>query len=336
MKHWRQYWDLIKDAANDWMEDKAMRLGASLAYYTILSVAPLLVIVVGIAGLVFRHEDVQAGLKEQIAGLVGQAGGDIVDTVLKHSGGLGSSIPAIVIGVIVLLFGASSVFIELQDSLNTVWGVTPKPGRGLWTIIRERFLSFAMVLGTGFLLLVSLAISAALAGLAKVTGLIQIGVVGHVISFCVSFAVITLLFAMIFNILPDVEIRWGDVWVGALGTSLLFTAGKLLIGLYLGHASIGSTYGAAGSLVVFVVWVYYAALILFFGAEFTKDWANRFGSRIRPAPNAVPLTDEARAEQGIPRSEVVQALARQHQAGDRDGGGVKHPARPAGHDGQRG
>src|SRR5262245_37179216 len=155
MKHWRQYWDLVKEAANDWMEDKAMRLGAALAYYTILSVAPLLIIIVGIAGLVFWREDVQAGLKQQIADLVGQAGGEIVDTVLKNTGGLGSSIPAIVVGVILLLFGASGVFTELQDSLNTIWGVTPKPGRGIWAIIKERFLSFAMVLGTGFLLLVS-------------------------------------------------------------------------------------------------------------------------------------------------------------------------------------
>jgi membrane protein len=309
MKHWRQYWDLVKEAASDWMEDKAMRLGAALAYYTILSVAPLLVIVVGIAGLVFRREEVQAGLKQQLAGLVGQAGGDIVDTVLKNAGGLGSSIPAIVVGVVVLLLGASGVFTELQDSLNTVWGVTPKPGRGVWAVIRERFLSFAMVLGTGFLLLVSLVLSAALTGLTRVMGLAAIGAVGQVLSFCLSFAVITLLFALIYKVLPDVEIRWGDVWVGALGTALLFTVGKLLIGLYLGHASVGSAYGAAGSLVVFVVWAYYSSLILFFGAEFTKVYADRFGSRIRPAANAVPLTEEARAEQGIPRSDVVRAMA---------------------------
>jgi membrane protein len=202
-------------------------------------------------------------------------------------------------------------------------------------IIKERFLSFAMVLGTGFLLLVSLAVSAALAGLTQVTGLAKIGVIGHALSFCLSFAVIMLLFAMIYKVLPDVEIRWGDVWVGALGTALLFTVGKLLIGLYLGHASVGSAYGAAGSLVVFVVWVYYAALILFFGAEFTKVYADRFGSRIRPAANAVPITEEARAEQGIPRSEVVQAMARQHQARGGNGAGDGHPRQPAGQDGPR-
>jgi len=334
MNRRRQYWDLLKEVANDWMEDKAMRLGAALAYYTILSVAPLLIIVVGIAGLVLRREDVQTGLQQQLAELIGQAGGEVVDTVLKNNTSLGSSIPAIVIGVVVLLFGASGVFTELQDSLNTVWGVTPKPGRGLWAILRERFLSFTMVLGTGFLLLVSLVVSTALAGLTRVIGLTAIGVVGQILSFCLSFAVVTLLFTLIYKVLPDVEIRWSDVWVGAVATALLFTVGKLLIGLYLGHASVGSAYGAAGSLVVFVVWVYYSALILFFGAEFTKVYANRFGSRIRPAANAVPITEEARAEQGIPRSETVQAAAREHaRAGTGDG--VSRSGHPAGHDGRR-
>jgi len=334
MNRRRQYWDLLKEVANDWMEDKAMRLGAALAYYTILSVAPLLIIVVGIAGLVLRREDVQTGLQQQLAELIGQAGGEVVDTVLKNNTSLGSSIPAIVIGVVVLLFGASGVFTELQDSLNTVWGVTPKPGRGLWAILRELFLSFTMVLGTGFLLLVSLVVSTALAGLTRVIGLTAIGVVGQILSSCLSFAVVTLLFTLIYKVLPDVEIRWSDVWVGAVATALLFTVGKLLIGLYLGHASVGSAYGAAGSLVVFVVWVYYSALILFFGAEFTKVYANRFGSRIRPAANAVPITEEARAEQGIPRSETVQAAAREHaRAGNGDG--VNRSGHPAGHDGRR-
>src|SRR5262249_43541607 len=198
-------------------------------------------------------QKVQDAIVHQLGGLVSEEGGKAIQTMIQHASNPGSSVAAIVIGGIVLLFGASGVFAELQDALNTIWEVQAKPGRPVLTILRERFLSFAMVLGTCFLLLVSLVVSAALAALTNALGLGHGGVVGQVLTFLISFGVITLLFAMIFKVLPDVKIAWGDVWVGALATAFLFTLGKLLIGLYLGHASVGSAYGAAGSLVVFVV-----------------------------------------------------------------------------------
>ena len=298
---WKASWELVKEAGSGWVDDKVPRMSAALAYYTVLSVAPLLVIALAIAGLVFERQAVQGAVVEQLGGLVGPEGAKAIQSMIANASNPGSGITALVIGAVVLLFGASGVFAELQDALNTIWGVQPKPGRAVATILRERFLSFGMVLGTCFLLLVSLVVSAALAALTGLVGLGRGGVIGQVLTFCISFAVITLLFAMIFKVLPDVKIGWGDVWVGAAATAFLFTVGKLLIGLYLGHASVGSAYGAAGSLVVFVVWVYYSAQIVYFGAEFTKAYANHFGSRIRPADNAEPLTDAARARQGAPR-----------------------------------
>ena len=204
---------------------------------------------------------------------------------------------------------------QLQDALNTIWEVAPKPNRGLLGIIKDRFLSLSMVLGIGFLLLISLILSTTLTAVGTFFG----GLVSHsatvleITTFAVSFVVITLLFAMIYKLLPDARIAWSDVWVGAVLTALLFTLGKSLIGLYLGRSSIGSTYGAAGSLVVLLVWVYYSSQILFFGAEFTKTYANRFGSRIVPASDAVPVTEEARAQQGMPRTEAVAQQARRER-----------------------
>ncbi len=293
--------DALQDVGSSWSEDKVSRLSASLAYYTILSAAPLVVIVLSIAGLVFGREAVQGEIVGQVRGAVGEDGARAIQTMIAHASDPSAGIGGTVVGIVILLIGASGVFAELQDSLNTIWGVQPKPGRGLWTILRERFLSFAMVLGTGFLLLVTMVVSAALAALTRVAGLSAEGVVGQVLNTLISLVVISFLFAMIFKVLPDVKMSWRDVWVGAVATAVLFTAGKFLIGLYLGHAGIGSPYGAAGSLVVFVVWVYYSAQILFTGAELTKVYANRYGSHIRPADNAEPVTEEARAEQGLSR-----------------------------------
>ena len=304
-------WRLLKDTGNSWIEDKVPRLAAALAFYTILSAAPLLVIVVAIAGFVF-HQDAQARqmLVEQFSSLAGEQGGEAVQAMIEHASRPGSTTVAMIVGLITLLAGASGVFAELQDSLNTIWGVAPKPGRGVFGTVRDRFLSLAMVFGTGFLLLVTLVLSTALAALSHVVGLEGVGMVGEVLNFCVSFTVVTLLFAMMYKFLPDVKIAWRDVWVGAVVTALLFTVGKLLIGIYLGRASVGSAYGAAGSLVVFVVWVYYSAQVLFLGAELTKVYANRFGSRIRPAENAIPVTDEARAQQGLSRQPTVSSARR--------------------------
>jgi len=305
----KDWWGLLKDTGTGWVEDKATRLAASLAFYTILSAAPLLVIVLAIAGLAFGRDAVQGQIVEQLRGLVGQQGGEAIQTMIASSSGPGTGF-AMVVGVVMLLVGASGVFAELQDALNTIWEVKAKPGLGILAMIRDRFLSLTMVFGVGFLLLVTLVISTALSALTRFAGLAEIGVVGQAVNFVISFAVLTLLFAMLFKFLPDVKLGWKDVWIGALATALLFTVGKLLIGMYLGHASVGSSYGAAGSLVVFVVWVYYSGMILFFGAEFTKVYSSRFGSRVRPADNAVPVTDEARAQQGLPRTASVQGVRR--------------------------
>jgi membrane protein len=300
------WWGLLKDTARGWMADKVPRLAAALAFYMILSAAPLLVIVLAIAGLAFGQDPaVRQKLVDQLQGLVGPEGGEAIKAMVEHASRPGSSIPAMVIGAVVLLVGASGVFAELQDSLNTIWGVEPRPGRGILGTIRDRFLSLAMVFGTGFLLLLTLVLNTALAALTRFAGLAGVAVVGQVVNFVVTFVVVTLLFAMIYKFLTSVKIAWRDVWIGAAVTAFLFTVGTLLIGLYLAHAGVGSAYGAAGSVVVLVVWVYSSAQVLFLGAEFTKVYANRFGSRIRPAEGAVPVTDEARAQQGLPRQPAV-------------------------------
>src|SRR5581483_4191365 len=211
---------------------------------------------------------------------------------------------ATVVGIVTLLLGASGVFGQLQDALNTVWEVEPKPGRGIWGLIKDRFLSLTMVFGTGFLLLVSLVITAAVSAAGGTLRGLGPGLeaIAHVVVEIVSFAVVTLLFALIYKFLPDAKIAWRDVWVGAVATAVLFVIGKFAIGLYLGHASIGSAYGAAGSFVVVLVWTYYSAQILLFGAELTQVYANRSGSHVEPARDAVKITPEKRAEEGMPRS----------------------------------
>lgn len=276
------WWPLLKDTAQKWSADKAPRLGAALSYYTVFSLVPLLVLTIAIAGLAFGKEAAQEAMMEQIAGLVGPQSAAAIKQMMDIAQKPSSGAVASLIAIGTLLLGASGVFAQLQDALNTVWGVEPKAGRGIWGAIKDRFFSFVAVLGTGFLLLVSLVLSAALAAFGKLflSWLPGQEAVLHVADLAVSFGVITLLFAMMFKLLPDAKIAWRDVWVGAGLTSLLFTIGKFLIGLYLGKADIGSAYGAAGSLVILLVWVYYSSQILLFGAEFTSVYANRYGSRI--------------------------------------------------------
>jgi membrane protein len=291
---------LLRTTFAGWSEDKAPRLGAALAYYTVFSLAPLLVIAVGIAGVFFGEEAARGQIVDQIRGLVGDQGAQAVETMVENAGRQRTSgVVAAAIGVAMLLFGASGVFGELQDSLNTIWGVRPRPGRGLLGMIKDRFASFTMVIGIAFLLLVSLILSAALAALGTMLGGGAEETAMQVIDALVAFGIITVLFAAMYKYVPDVQIQWRDVWIGAAVTSLLFTVGKFAIGLYLGKGAVASTYGAAGSLVILLVWVYYAAQILFFGAEFTKVYAKSYGSGLRPESDAVPVTAEARAEQGL-------------------------------------
>jgi len=294
------YWPVVKDAATEWMTDKAPRLGAALAYYTIFSIAPLLVITIAIAGLVFGAEAAQGQVSRQVGHLVGEQGGKAVEAMVVAANKREAGTLAGVLGVVMLLVGAAGLFGQLQDALNTVWEVQPKSGRGVWGFVRDRFLSLTMVLGVAFLLLVSLVVSAALAAVGGLLGDWQTGLVGQAVTTLVDLVVITLLFALIFKYLPDAVIGWRDVWFGAVVTAVLFAVGKVLIGVYIGQAGVASAYGAAGSLAVLLIWLYYAAQIFLFGAELTKAYANRVGSRIKPKPYAEPVTAEARAQEGLP------------------------------------
>jgi membrane protein len=300
--------DLIKESFKGWKEDGALDLGAALAYYTIFSLAPLLLIVIAVAGLVWGREAVQGQLVGQMQGIVGAQGAQAIQTMVANAGKQGSGVLATILGVVTILFGATGVFVQLQSALDRVWNVQPKPGAGIWSFIRTRMISFGMILGIGFLLLVSLVVTAAVAAAGKwATGMLPGGeTLVNILTFAVSFALITLLFAMIYKVLPDVEIGWRDVWIGAAVTALLFTIGKFLIGLYLAHSTVASTYGAAGSLVVLLLWVYYSSQILFLGAEFTQAYATRYGSQIKPSEHAVPVvrkTEVASAREWPPAKE---------------------------------
>jgi membrane protein len=272
-------WSIIEETFSSWMDIRAPRLGAALAYYTLFSVAPLVVVVVGVAGMAFGREAAQGQILWQIRDMVGTEGAKVIQSLLAAAQKPSSGLFATGIGLLFLLFGASGVFIELRDSLNYLWGVKT-PGSGVRGLVISRFFSFAMVLAVGFLLLVSLVLSAALAVLGKYLGgyLPMSEGLLHAVNLAISFIVFTALFALLYKVVPDLPVDWGDVWIGAAVTSLLFSLGKFLIGFYLGKAAVGSAYGAAGSLVVFLAWVYYSAQIFFLGAEFTHIFANRRGS----------------------------------------------------------
>ncbi len=306
---WHKIRTLVTETFQEWQQDKASRLAAALSYYTIFSLPPLLVLVLAIAGQVYDRAAAQERLQAQTGQLIGDSGAEGIGMILENASDPQAGLVAGIISIVTLLLGASGAFGQLQDAMNTVWEVQPKPGRGILGTLRDRFFSFTMVLGVGFLLLVSLVLSTALAALGEfVGGLLPLEavLVARVINFVISFIVTVLLFALIFKVVPDVEIEWRDVILGAVVTAVLFAIGRWAIGLYLGQSATASAFGAAGSIIVILVWVYYAAQILFLGAEFTQVYANRYGSRIRPAENAVPVTDEARAQQGIPRPEQVQ------------------------------
>jgi membrane protein len=292
--------ELVKHTVKSFMDDDCMTLGAALAYYTVFSLAPLLLTVISIAGLALGRESVQHDIQVQIGSLIGSDAAKQVQTMLSHgtqnrSGGIIGT----VIGLIVLLAGATGTFGSLQDALNKVWHVKPDPkAGGIKAFLGKRLLSFGMILGVAFLLLVSLVLSAALGAFGTwAGGFLPAALSGgflRVLNFAVSFAVITALFAAIFKILPDAKIRWHDVWLGAAVTSLLFTIGKTVIGLYLAKSATASAYGAAGSFVLIVLWLNYASLILLFGAEFTKLWTSAQGERAEPESGAVHVVKEER------------------------------------------
>lgn len=326
---WADWWILFRDAGLEWVEDKVPRLGAALAFYSTLSLAPLLLIVLAIAGAIFGEEAARGQILGQMDGLIGTQGAEAIEGMIAGARSPGGSLFASIIGVVTLLFAASGVFGELQDAMNTIWEVQPKPGRGLWGIVRDRFFSFAMVIGVGFLLLISMILSAALSALGDYFVGLAPGAefAMQFVNAIVSFGAITGLFAATFKVLPDVEMAWRDVWIGAFLTAALFVIGKYLIGLYLGQGTLGSTYGAAGSIVALLLWIYYSTQILFFGAEITQVYANRFGSRIVPARNAVPVTEEARAQQGLTRLSEQQRNPTNSKSTAKSKTSTKRPAK---------
>jgi membrane protein len=288
-------WDLVKQACTQWYNGNTFLLGAALAYYTVFSIAPVLIIAIAVASLVFGRDVVRDQLTREAGQTVGPQVASALNDLLTYAQSRTEGTIATIVSIVVLVIGATSLFAQLQYSLNTIWNVQPKPDRGIWGVVRDRVLSFAIVLAIGFLLFVSLVFSTVLAALGSMlsrTGLPGGVFLWQIINSVISFGLITLLFAMIYKFLPDVRIAWSDVWIGAAVTALLFTVGKHLIGLYLGKFGAISTYGAAGSLVIVLLWVYYSSQILLLGAEFTQVYACRSGKPIVPSDNAVMLRPE--------------------------------------------
>lgn len=288
----RASWELLRDAFTAWLDDYAPSMGAALAYYTVFSVAPLLLIVISVAGLVFGEAAARGEIFDQLSALIGADGARTLEAALEglnrpRAGWLGTAV-----GIGALLIGATSVFGELQSAMDRIWRAPQPASRaGPWRLLRMRLLSLSMVLGIGFLLVVSLIASAALAALEKWSApwFGEVAVIASALNFAISFGFVTAVFAMIYKLMPRARVAWHDVWTGAAITALLFTFGKSLIGLYIGRSAIASAFGAAASLVVLLLWVYYSAQIFLLGAEFTWVYAHRHGSRRNRSPAPAPL-----------------------------------------------
>jgi membrane protein len=282
---------LVKQTGQEFLQDKAPQLGAALAYYTVFSLAPLILVLLSLVGVIFRHDPAGAWNKitQQMSYFLDPSAVQVVQNIAQKASEPGKSTIATIIGVALALFGASGVFGQLQDALNTIWGVKAKPGGGIWGFLRSRFLSFAMVGGICFLLLVSLTLESVLKGFSHyVQSMLPGGIIIAMTVYLVfDFAVIVLLFAIIFKFLPDVNIQWRDVWIGAVMTAVLFGVGKWALGFYLGSGTAGSAYGATSSLITLLLWVYYSSQILLFGAEFTQVYAERAGRGAKPDEYAV-------------------------------------------------
>jgi membrane protein len=303
---WVEWWSLVKAAAGGWVRDYAPSMGAALSYYTVFSLAPVLLIVVSVAGLVFGEEAARGEVFEQIAGLVGPESAEAIEEMLNAVRKPERGVVGTVVGVIMLLIGATTVFGELQDDLDRIWRAPAREGSsGPWGLLRARLLSFGMILGIAFLLMVSLVLSAAIAALGKWWG----GAFGdweallQLVNQLVGLLMTTAVFALIYKLMPRVKVRWHDVWLGALTTAVLFSVGKFLIGLYIGKSSIASGFGAAGSIAVVFLWVYYSAQIFLLGAEFTWEYAKAFGSMrsLQAAAKEAPTETAPRGQPGLPR-----------------------------------
>jgi len=291
----RAIWGLLKDTVAHWWNYNGMRLGASVSFYSMLSLSPLVVVVMAVASAIFGRDAAQGELVEQMRGLAGEQAAEVIQTLLAGAyQQKGTGVIATVLGLGLSLFGAMGVFVELRDALNTIWGVKPNPSDGIWAFIRARFLSFSTVLGVAFLLVVSLIVSAVLAAVARVDGMSHFASVASVVHLVVSILLLGVLFALMFKWLPDEQISWGDTWIGGMVTAVLFGLGRYLIALYVSSTGVGTAYGAAASFAVFLVWAYYSALIFFFGAAFTRAYADYFGSRVKaPGERAEAARREA-------------------------------------------
>jgi membrane protein len=284
---------LFKQTFSEWLEDKAPQLGAALAYYTVFSLAPLILVLLAIIGWIFQNDPAGAWKKvtEQMSYFMDKSAVDVVQNIAQQAAQPTKGLLATMIGILLALFGASGVFGQLQDALNTIWGVKAKPGAGILGFLRLRFLSFAMVGGVCFLLLVSLTLQSVLKGFSHYVQAVLPGgiVIAMAVYWIFDLAVVILLFAIIFKFLPDAKIQWRDVWIGAIMTAIFFAIGKWALGLYLGSGSAASAYGAASSLITLLLWVYYSSQILLFGAEFTQVYACQAGRGVEPDEHAIRL-----------------------------------------------
>lgn len=326
------FWGMLKETFREYGEDRVARLSAALAYYTVFALPPLLVITIALAGLFFDPSQIQAQIESTVISITGsQAAANVISSIMQGAAtGTGVGFGSI-IGIAGLLFAASGVFVQLQDALNTIWEVKERPGVGLMGVIKGRFFAFLLVIGVGILLMAFLIVSSIIPAFGQlITGVSLPGsnILWWFINLFVSLAVFTLLFAAIFKVIPQANIRWQDVWVGAFATALLFVIGQVLMGIYLGMRSFTDIYGAVGALVILLFWIYVAAQILFIGAEFTQVYARARGKRIMPEKGAVRMTVEDRMEQGIPHERTIRQEEKRAQEG-RYGEGREREERPA-------
>jgi membrane protein len=283
--------DLFRQTVQEWIDDGAPQLGAALAYYSVFSLAPMVLLLISVIGVLFRDDPAGAWSKitEQMSYFLDKSAVEMVQQIARQVSSPAKTALGSVIGFALALFGATGVFGQLQTSLNTIWGVKAKPGGGIWGFIRSRFLSFALLAGLGFLLLISLVIEAVIKGFSHYLQSVLPGALTIIIPIYLTFdfVIVTALFAMIFKVLPNATTRWRDVWVGAALTAFLFLIGKWALGIYLGSGTAASAYGAASSLITLLLWVYYSSQILLFGAEFTQVYANMCGAAIKPDKYAI-------------------------------------------------
>jgi membrane protein len=291
----KNLWLLLKDSAIAWDDDDIVGQGAALAYYTVFALSPLLILMIVLSSIGFGQQAASGHLVDQIRGLIGAEGARFVQSMITNAYQADSNALAAVVSMIMVLLGASAVFVQLRTSLNAIWRVTHKPVGTIRRFLQARLFAFAVILGIGFLLLVSLTFSAVLAAVSDYLGrnIVLLAGLVSVLDFVVSFIGVTIMFALMFKFIPDAIAEWRDVWVGAAVTSVLFAVGKLVIGLYLGNGAIGSTFGAASSLAIIMLWAFYSVQIVLFGAEFTRLYATRFGSGIRPGANALRVVSPA-------------------------------------------